>query len=41
MHTKIFLAPGTSYYSRCVAYGTAWSKTSFFVYLFRRNESLL
>jgi len=24
MHTKIFLAPRTSYYSRCVTYETAW-----------------
>jgi len=30
MHTKIFLAPRTSYYSRCVTYRTAW----YFLYIF-------
>jgi len=30
MHTKIFLASGTSYYGRCVRYGTAW----YFLYIF-------
>jgi len=34
MHTKIFLAPGTSYYSKYITYETAW----YFLYIFSEKQ---